>query len=213
MPDIGLYNAKYGLRRRLERWLPAFRDVDPNLISWSMLPVGAATAVALHVVARGGPAWLYLAVVGLVVLRMLLGTLDGLVAVHFAKGTARGEMLNRLAPELCDAMYLGALALARPDWAALGVGALVATWLTTFAGMLGFTVGKGGESVGPVGQTDRLAALIACALLAFLGARSGWTTDYVAVFLGWCVLGGGVTVCLRLARHFRAVGAAAREAR
>ena len=213
MADIGLYNAKYGLRRRLERWLPAFRDVDPNLISWSMLPVGAATAAALWSVARGGPAWLYLAVVALVVLRMLLGTLDGLVAVRFEKGTARGELLNRLAPELCDAMYLGALALARPEWVALGVGALVATWLTTFAGLLGFTVGQGGQSVGPVGQTDRLAALMACALLAFLGACFGWSADFLVLFLGWCVVGGGVTILLRLARHFRAVGSAAREAK
>lgn len=213
MPDLGLYNAKYGLRRRMEGWLPAFREVDPNRISWSMLPVGAATAAALWSVVRGGPDWLYLAVIALCALRMLLGTLDGLVAVHFGKGTSRGELLNRLAPELCDAMYLVALALARPEWSALGVGALAATWLTTFAGLLGFTVGQGGQSVGPVGQTDRLAALMACALLAFAGARLGWGTDFMTLFLGWCVLGGALTVLLRLVRHFRAAGSAAREAK
>jgi CDP-diacylglycerol--glycerol-3-phosphate 3-phosphatidyltransferase len=213
MADIGLYEAKYALRRWLERLLPAFRGVDPNLISWSLVPVGTATGAVLWLAARGGPAWLYLAVVALALLRMLLGTLDGLVAVRFHRGTARGELVNRLAPELCDVLYLVALALARPGWTALGAGALATAWLTTFAGLLGFTIGKGGQSVGPVGQTDRLAALILFALLAFLGETFGWSADFLALFLGWCVLGGAVTILLRLARHFRAAGDAPREAR
>lgn len=213
MPDLGLYNAKYALRRRIQGVLPAFRRVDPNAISWSLLPVGAATAAAIWLAAREGPAWLWLAVVGLVFLRMVLGTLDGLVAVEFGKGTARGELVNRIAPELCDVMYLLAFAFARPEWTPWAIGALALAWLTTFAGLLGAVVGKPTQSVGPVGQTDRLAALQVFAFLAFLGATLAWPYDFLLGFLVWTIVGGTITVALRLSRHLRAVGDAPKEAR
>lgn len=209
--DLGLYNAKYAVRRMIEGLLPAFRDVSPNAISWSLVPVGLATAAALWYAEQAS--WLYLVVVGLVFLRMFLGTLDGLVAVHYGKGTQRGELVNRIAPELCDAMLLVVLALGHPGAAALGAGALAVAWLTTFAGLLGAVVGKPTQSVGPVGQTDRLAALQVFAFLAYLSLTFGWGVDFIDLFLAWVIVGGLVTVALRLSRHLRAVGSAASQAR
>jgi len=199
--DLGLYNLKYPARKLLSGLLPMLRGVNPNAISWAMLPVGAAVAAA-YAFAPGRPS-LYLAGIGLVFLRMFLGTLDGLVAVHFGKGTPQGELVNRLAPELCDAMYLGAIALAKPEWHLLGVGALAVAWLTTFSGLLGATIGKPTQSVGPVGQTDRLAALQAFSLAAYLGHRLGWNVDFIGAFLAWTIAGGTLTVVLRLLRNFR----------
>ncbi len=201
--DLGLYHLKYPARRLIEGLLPRFGRTDPNRISWAMLPVGAAIA-ACYVGGAHGPAWLYLVAVALVFVRMFLGTLDGLVATHFQRSSKAGEIVNRLAPELCDAMYLLALALARPEWLVPGLFALAASWLVTFAGLVGATAGLPTQSVGPVGQTDRLAALQLLSVLAWASDTFGWGVDFLLGFLWWAAFGGALTVGLRLTRHLRA---------
>ncbi len=201
--DLGLYNLKYPFRRMISWALPLCRNVSPNAISWALLPVGLATAGAYYWGAQGHT-WLYLVGMGLIFLRMFMGTLDGLVAVHFDKASPKGELVNRITPELCDVMVMAALALARPEWALAGVAALAMAWLTSFAGLLGAVVGLKGQSVGPVGQTDRLVALQAMSLAAFLGAQFDWGVDFLLIFLWWCAGGGVLTVFLRLWRHVRA---------
>jgi phosphatidylglycerophosphate synthase len=200
--DIGLYNLKYAARRLIGDVLPLCRNISPNAISWSLLPVGALTAFVYHRAANGQPG-LYALGVLLILARMFLGTLDGLVAERFGKSTPVGEMLNRLTPELCDVMYLGALALARPEWALVGLVAIVASWLVTFSGLIGVTVGHPVQSVGPAGQTDRLAALQLCSLLALFAPAFGWSADFLGLFLGYVALGGALTVILRLVRNWR----------
>ncbi len=111
--DIGLYNLKYPVRKAMQGLLPRFRTTDPNAITWSVLPVGAATAAfawwgAHHV----NGAWSN--AIALVFLRMFLTTLDGFVAQSYGRETRVGAMLNRVVPELCDAMLVGTLAFARP---------------------------------------------------------------------------------------------------
>jgi len=200
--DIGLYQLKYPVRKMISGVLPFVRNVNPNTISWCLLPIGLVTAIVYYQAAqeRSG---LYLVGICLIFVRMFLGTLDGLVAMQYGKQTPAGDMVNRIAPELCDVMYLMALAVARPEWTWLGIWALAMGWLTSFAGMLGAIIGKPTQSVGPVGQTDRLAALQLFSLLAFLAARFGWSVDVIRLFLLWAVGGGVLTVLLRLRRHFR----------
>ena len=70
-----------------------------------MVPVGAAIAACYYLGASGQPS-MYLVAVGLTLVRMYLGTLDGLMAEHFQKSTPLGAIVNRVAPELCDVMYL-----------------------------------------------------------------------------------------------------------
>ena len=112
--DIGLYNLKYPVRRAMQGLLPRFRTTDPNAITWSVLPVGAATAACVWWGAhRANPAWV--AAIVLVFLRMFLTTLDGFVAQSYGRETRAGAMLNRVVPELCDAMLIGVLAFARPE--------------------------------------------------------------------------------------------------
>ncbi len=200
--DLGLYNLKYPVRKAMQGLLPRFRTTDPNAITWSVLPVGALTAAAAWWAAQGTTlAWL--AALALVFLRMFLTTLDGFVAQSYGRETRAGAMLNRVVPELCDAMLLAALAFARPEWRAWGAGALVGAWLTSFAGLVGAPSGLPTQSVGPVGQTDRLAAFQVAALVAVFEPMDRWTVHPMQVFLTWCVAGGALTVVLRLRRHFR----------
>lgn len=199
--DIGLYNLKYPVRKAMQGLLPRFRTTDPNAITWSVLPVGAATAAfawwgAHHV----NGAWV--AAIALVFLRMFLTTLDGFVAQSYGRETRVGAMLNRVVPELCDAMLVGTLAFARPEWRAWGAGALITAWLTSFSGLVGAASGLPTQSVGPVGQTDRLAAFQVAALVAAFEPMDGWSLHPMQVFLAWCVAGGALSVVLRLRRHF-----------
>ncbi len=106
-------------------------------------------------------------------------------------------------PELCDTLLMGTLAFARPAWRAWGMGALITAWLTSFAGLVGATLKLPTQSVGPVGQTDRLAAFRVAALVACFEAADGWSWPPMLVFLAWCVAGGALTIVLRgMRRHF-----------
>jgi CDP-diacylglycerol--glycerol-3-phosphate 3-phosphatidyltransferase len=206
--DLGLYNLKYPARKLIEGVLPQLADTDPNHISYALIPVGVLIAATYFVGAQGQP-WLYLLGILLVFVRMFLGTLDGLVATHYGKSSARGEIINRLAPELCDVLYLVALATARPEWRLPGLLAVALAWLITFAGLVGATTGLPTQSVGPAGQTDRLALLQVISLLAFLSDARGWKVDFLGGFLWWVAIGGIATVALRLRRNFKAAAPAA----
>ena len=205
--DLGLYNLKYPARKLIEGVLPQLADTDPNHISYAMIPVGVLIAATYFVGAQGQP-WLYLLGILLMFVRMFLGTLDGLVATHYGKSSKRGEIINRLAPELCDVLYLLALTLARSEWRLPGLLAIALAWLITFSGLVGATTGLTTQSVGPAGQTDRIALLQALSLAAFLSDVRGWGVDFLGGFLWWVVIGGVVTVVLRLRRNFKAASQA-----
>ncbi len=207
--DIGLYNAKYGFRKMISWVLPFVRNISPNVVSWSVVPVGAATATVYYFAAASGPSWLYLVGIALIFLRMFLGTLDGFMATEFGKATRRGAAVNRVAPELADVMYMVALPLASPSLYLAGIGALAMAWLVMFSGMLGAVYGDVSQSVGPVGQVDRLAALMLFSLLAFLGSIFGWRISFMWWFLAWVIVGSIPTVALRLTRALRRLSRAA----
>ena len=164
--DIGLYNMKYPVRKLISGVLPLMKDVNPNTVSWLMIPVGVAIAACYYFAAQGQNV-LYLVAIALTFLRMYLGTLDGLMAEHYKKGTPQGEMINRLTPELCDVMYLIAITFSCSSYIALGIIVIAVAWLTSFAGLIGLTAQKKIQSVGPAGQTDRLAALVVFTLLEY----------------------------------------------
>jgi len=76
-------------------------------------------------------------------------------------------------------------------------------WLITFTGLVGATAGLPTQSVGPAGQTDRLAALQTLSLLAFFSDTWRWRVDFLGIFLWWVAFGGAVTVALRLQRNLK----------
>lgn len=184
--NIGLYNLKYPARKLIAALLPYLKSVNPNWVSLSLIPVGICTA------------WAYssgdlLIGAALILLRMFLGTLDGLLAEHFQKKSTLGEVLNRLTPELGDIFLFGALAFKIPFW---GITALCTCWVTTFAGLIGLAVQRGIQSIGPTGQTDRLAALLLFSLLSLVPLD--W--DWLQIFLVWCTVGNLMTIGFRLKR-------------
>jgi phosphatidylglycerophosphate synthase len=199
--DLGLYKLKYPARRVLQSMLPAFRNVAPDVISWCIIPAGIATAVA-YWFADACPA-LLLAGALLIGVRMVLATLDGLVAETYHRHSRLGEIVNRLPAELADVMLLAALTLSSPSRHLPGALALSTAWLTTYSGLIGLIIGRPIQSVGPIGQTDRLAALIAFSIAGFFAALIGHPFDELKWFLTWCAIGGCLTVALRLWRTMK----------
>jgi CDP-diacylglycerol--glycerol-3-phosphate 3-phosphatidyltransferase len=197
--DIGLYNLKYPFRKTIYWILPLVRNISPNVISWSLLPIGIATAICYHQAAEYKE--LYLVGAGLIFLRMIISTLDGLVAVTYKKCTPNGEIINRIAPEVCDVMLMFAIVLAEKEHMVLGALAFAISWLTSFAGLVGYTGGKTIQSVGPVGQTDRITVLLILSLVTPFLSIFSVSFDILYWFLWWCFTGGLITIFIRFYRQ------------
>jgi len=198
--DLGLYQLKYPVRRMISGVLPVMRNVPPDAVSWSILPVGLGTALCYYWANRYP--WLLLLGPILILLRMFLATLDGLMAVTFGKSSPRGEHANRVPAEVSDVLLMLGIALS-PSRMIPGLVALGICWLTTFTGLVGLSAGQATQSVGPVGQTDRLTALIVFSLGGFVAQVCGYRGDALALFLWWVCLGGVITIVLRLWRTFK----------
>lgn len=163
-PDIGLYQTKYAGRRLLDR-IPGIERLEPNLVSIASLVPSTIAAVAL---VQG---WWPLVTLGIVG-RMVLSTLDGHIAENYGKKTRLGGYVNRVPAEIGDVLLMLALfTRAEPMWAAL---ALAGSWLVNMLGVLPLVAAGSTQSVGPAGQTDRVA-LIAIAALIALVVPVDWT--------------------------------------
>lgn len=190
MPDLGLYQGKYALRRVLDR-IPGIARLDPNAVSISSLVPSALAGVSL------GFGWWPLAILGIVG-RMVLTTLDGHIAENYGKKTRIGGYVNRVPAELGDVMILlGLWTRADPLWGTLVIGG---AWLVNVFGVLGLVGGGSTQSVGPAGQTDRLALLLLASALAIV-IPIDWTV--VCQILVALI---ALTVVLRVRRTVRELG-------
>ncbi len=200
--DIGLYQLKYTARSVIKKVIPFARDIDPNLISYAMLPLGGIIAGCYFFALNKDMPKFYLLAILLTLFRMFLGTLDGFVAEYYKKNTPKGEIVNRLVPEICDILYLLAVSLADPKWLYLGVIALCIAWMTSFSGLIGLLINKPIQSIGPVGQTDRLVVLMIFSMAAYFSQSYGLGIDFIKIFILWCIFGGITTIIFRLKRTF-----------
>jgi phosphatidylglycerophosphate synthase len=205
MADIGLYTLKVPFGKLIRGLLPLLRNVHPNAISLLVVPIGAVTAYCFW---RAPDGWGWVLAGGLLLpLRMVVATIDGMVAVHFGKTSPEGELVNRMAPELADIMLLAGIVLARSDYHDLIVPVLAVAWATSFFGLIGLVARRPIQSVGPVGQTDRIAALGLFCIAELVRRGMGADVDLLKVFLWWTIVGGTLTCVLRCVRTMRAESA------
>ncbi len=192
MPDVGLYQTKYALRRWLDR-IPFIERLQPNHVSLaSLIPSGVA-AVSLWF------GWWPLVILGIAG-RMALTVLDGLLAEAYDKKTRIGPYLNRLPQEVGDiALFLALLPWADTRWVALLLGS---AWLVNILAVLPGIAGGSPQPVGPAGQPDRIAIVLAAAAL-HLFITFDWT--WVCVLI---VVISVPTVALRISRTVRELGPA-----
>ena len=126
---------------------------------------------------------------------MALTVLDGHIAEAYGKKTRIGPYVNRVPQELGDVMILLALlAWAEPAWVCL---VLAAAWLVNVLAVLPLLAGGSPQWVGPAGQADRQAILLAAAAIALI-TPVPWT--WVCMLL---VALSVVTIALRIWRTRR----------
>ena len=196
MPDIGLYQTKYALRRWIDR-IPGVRRLSPNAVSVSSLVPSALAAGALWA------GWWPLVVIGIAG-RMALTVMDGLIAEAYGKKTRIGPYVNRLPQEIGDAALLLALfRWADPAWVAL---LLASAWLVNVLAVLPTVAGGSPQPVGPAGQPDRIAIVMVAAIVATV-APPDWTSLWTLV-CALLVLLSIPTALLRIGRTVRELGAA-----
>ncbi|MDX1918486.1 MAG: CDP-alcohol phosphatidyltransferase family protein [Candidatus Caenarcaniphilales bacterium] len=190
-PDIGLYQTKHLLRAWL-RPIPGIEKLSPNLISLLALVPGLIAAECLFT-----GQWLG-AILGILA-RMILNTLDGLIAEEFKKTSHLGAYLNRVPGEFTDILI--AIGLVTPlnmpfFWFLVPLCGLVQVF-----GVLGLAAGAPGQSVGPCGQTDRLAIIALGSLACMI-----WSPSEVwGLVVPLMIIGCLVTIGLRIYRTIKAL--------
>lgn len=131
-------------------------SVGLGLGLYAALAHGLAPRAALALI----PPWM--------LLRMALNAIDGMLAREHGQASRLGALLNELTDVLADAALVLPLALVAP-LQPLGVAAFVLlAALSEMAGALGPTVGASRRYDGPMGKSDRAAAVGALALWAAL---------------------------------------------
>jgi CDP-diacylglycerol--glycerol-3-phosphate 3-phosphatidyltransferase len=172
-PSGGLYALKPAFQARLSRladWLVA-RRVSPDALTYAAVGCALLGGGLLSVGLRQpGLLWLLWLLVPLIVARLALNALDGMVATRSGHARPWGKVLNEFADRLADLAFLGPLLLVPGVSVWLVVGALCATLLVSYLGILAEAAGAGRQYGGPMGKADRMAWL---GLAAALTAASG----------------------------------------
>ncbi len=191
--------------------------VSANAISVASLVFAGLAALCLLLAPLVGSA-LYLLAAIFVPLRLVANLLDGMVAVENGKASATGPLFNEVPDRIADVLVLAAAGHAAglvpgsgsvAQWGALfGWLAAVLALFTAYVRELGRALGAPADFSGPFAKQQRMWAIIAAALLAFI--LPNWAG--VILFLAVAVVAGGTGYTAyrrleRLVRFLRAQGA------
>jgi len=202
--DIGLYTLKYPFRKLIGFLIPWFKNSNPNNISWFLVVIGLLMSTCYWFALNANITSLLWFGIALGFVRMIVATLDGLVAIEYKKSSTLGDLINRLTPEICDLLLYPVLVIATRHLDILGMSVLTMSWAISYFGLLGVASGCPIQSVGPTGQTDRLAALMLFSFFQIVGDGFGWKVHFFDIFFYWILIGGVLTLWLRWHRSFRA---------
>jgi CDP-diacylglycerol--glycerol-3-phosphate 3-phosphatidyltransferase len=163
--------------------------VTANQVTLGACGVSVALGVGLY--AAGTPRALLWLIPAWMALRMAFNAADGMLAREFGQQSRLGALLNELTDVVADAALYLPLALLAP-FSPVWVGTfIVLAGLSEFAGALGPTVGATRRYDGPMGKSDRAAAVGAIALLAWavpLPAAAAWVMPLLVLLTAWTVV-------------------------
>jgi CDP-diacylglycerol---glycerol-3-phosphate 3-phosphatidyltransferase len=165
---MGIYRVKPRFQQALhgvEIYLVR-RRVHPDYLTLAALLLAVFGGLAL--VAAGRQPWLLLLVPPIVLARTALNALDGLVARGTGLARPWGELLNEVGDRLADLALFGGVALAPGGDSAWGAAVLVAMLVSSYVGTAAKAAGGRRQYGGIMGKADRMLALGAAALLAFV---------------------------------------------
>jgi CDP-diacylglycerol--glycerol-3-phosphate 3-phosphatidyltransferase len=196
---ISVYDLKPRFQARLRPLvgLLVARGVTANQVTIAAMAASVATGLALWALAGCRLSLLLLPLV--LFLRMALNAIDGMIAREHDQKSRLGAVLNEVGDVVSDAALYLALVPALAPFGAQGwpiVLFVVAAILTEFVGVLAQTIGGGRRYDGPMGKSDRAAAI---GLLAFLiavglpgGAWLDWVIGLLALLALWTTVNRGL---------------------
>lgn len=184
MPSI------YDLKPRFQALLrPLVVGLVAGGVTANQVTVGAAAlsmAAALVVAVQPGVRFVLLIYPIILFLRMALNAIDGMLAREHGQKSRLGAILNETGDVVSDAaLYLALVPALAPfgAHAAPIVAFAIFAVLTEFVGVLGPSVGSTRRYDGPMGKSDRAAAIGLLAFVLALGAPGGAWLDAVMALL------------------------------
>lgn len=151
-------------------------------IAAALLSLAAGAALALLAGSRAS-----LLLMPLVLfLRMALNAIDGMLAREHGQKSRLGSLLNEIGDVVSDgALYLALVPALAPFGATAApiIGFVFAAVLTEFTGVLGLTIGGTRRYDGPMGKSDRAAAVGFITFILAIGIRGGVWLDVVMTLL------------------------------
>lgn len=197
--DAEYMNSLYALKPRFSDALTGLRrqcvdvGVRPAHLTWLGVGFGAAAGLTLVTLPAGPVAAVAVGV--LVVARLACANLDGGVARDSGTSTSWGSVQNELGDRLADLAMLAGLAwMVDAPWAGL---VLLAATAPSWAAIAVNAAGGARKNGGPMGKTERCAAVVAA-------AATGWFAPIAAVI----AVGSVATALLRLAQGRRTLAGA-----
>jgi CDP-diacylglycerol--glycerol-3-phosphate 3-phosphatidyltransferase len=180
----------YDLKPRFQALLrPLVRRLAASGVTANQVTIAAALAslaAALLLVLTAGDRPALLVLPAILFVRMALNAIDGMLAREHDQKTRLGAVLNETGDVVSDAALYLALA---PALAPFGAGAApivlfaFAAMLTEFVGVLGPAIGAVRRYDGPMGKSDRAAAVGLLGFLMALGLPGGRWIDALFVVL------------------------------
>jgi phosphatidylglycerophosphate synthase len=170
----GLYRLKPASQRLvapLERWLVDMH-VSPDVLTWSAVPVAAVGGACLAL--SSTVPMLLLAVPLLAAARLALNLLDGMVARRTGASHPMGEVWNELCDRIADALFIGGLAFVPAAGPAVGLGAVVAALIASYAGLAARAAGGRRQYGGIMSKPGRMATLAIAAPAALVTGEPRW---------------------------------------
>ena len=165
---MALYDVKPKFRVLLQGLVPALSPIHPDWITLGGLACSVLAAILFQWAEERR--WLFLVIPLLLLVRITLNALDGLVAQATGKARAFGEVVNEGCDRLSDAAIILGVACSPLSSLKWGVLALTGVFLSSYAGILGKSVGAGRQYGGVLGKADRMLYLgLVCVAAFFLG--------------------------------------------
>ncbi|MBZ9934730.1 CDP-alcohol phosphatidyltransferase family protein [Mesorhizobium sp. BR1-1-16] len=171
------------LLRPLVRQL-ARAGITANQVTLAAALLSIAAGVALVVFAGSRASLLLMPLV--LFLRMALNAIDGMLAREHGQKSRLGALLNEIGDVVSDgALYLALVPALAPFGAAPApiIFFVFAAMLTEFTGVLGLTIGGSRRYDGPMGKSDRAAAIGFLTFILAIGVRGGVWVDIVMMLL------------------------------
>jgi archaetidylinositol phosphate synthase len=199
---MGLYVWKFPFRKILTPLAKALKNVHPDAISYVAVIVAFFTGMSFYF--SGSFRWLLLLAAGLIFLRMILNTLDGVMAI--ARGNLRpeGEIVNALPDRYSDIFLMLGITFSAYCNVYIGALATISVLLVSYAGMLGKAIGVDWQHQGPLGKVERLLLLIIASLGQYFSGAGrirlyAWfEITWIELCLLWFILAAQITVFNRV---------------